>query len=94
MFWKTLKPLLSDKGINTTRISLINDNKMIAKDKSFKYLIYVFWNCSKHYEYNWKHFLTEVGNLEDPIKVSVNKFENHSSILSINENINLFHFQK
>ena len=42
VFWKTLKPLLSDKGINTTRIFLINDNKMIAKDKSFKYLIYVF----------------------------------------------------
>ena len=34
VFWKTLKPLLSDKGINTTRIYLINDNKMINKDKS------------------------------------------------------------
>ena len=42
VFWKTLKPLLSDKGMNTTRIFLINDNKMIAKDKSFKYLINVF----------------------------------------------------
>ena len=26
--WKTVKPLLSDKSINTTRIYLINGNKM------------------------------------------------------------------
>ena len=28
MSWKTVKPLLSDKSINTTRIYLINGNKM------------------------------------------------------------------
>ena len=32
MLWKTVKPLLSAKGINTTRISLINDKKMITED--------------------------------------------------------------
>ena len=31
MFWKTVKTLLSEKGINTI-ISLINDNKMIIED--------------------------------------------------------------
>ena len=44
-----------------------------------------------------KHLLTETDNLKDPVKISIKKFENHPSILSINENINvnnLFSFQK
>ena len=44
-----------------------------------------------------KHLLTETGNLEDQIKVSIKKFENSPSILSINENINVeqsFHFSE
>ena len=32
VLWKTVKPLLSDTGINTTRIFLINGNKMITED--------------------------------------------------------------
>ena len=44
-----------------------------------------------------KHLLTETGNLEDQIKISIKKFENLPSILSINENINVeqsFQFSK
>ena len=44
-----------------------------------------------------KHLLTETDNLKDPVKISIKKFEDHPSILSINENINvnnLFSFQK
>ena len=44
-----------------------------------------------------KHLLTGTGNLEDQIKVSIKKFENYPSILSINENINVeqsFHFSE
>ena len=51
VFWKTVKPLLSDKGINNTRISLINDNKMITKDTEvantsnyFKYFKLYWYN--------------------------------------------------
>ena len=36
-----------------------------------------------------KHLLTETGNLEDQIKISIKKFENHPSALSINANINV-----
>ena len=36
-----------------------------------------------------KHLLTEAGNLENPVEISIKKFENHPSILSINENINI-----
>ena len=34
-----------------------------------------------------KHRLIETDNLEDPIEISIKKFQNHSSIHSINENI-------
>ena len=34
-----------------------------------------------------KHLLTDTGNLEDSFQISIRKFENHHSILSINENI-------
>ena len=30
VFWKTVMPLLLDKGVSTIRISLINDKKMIT----------------------------------------------------------------
>ena len=33
--------------------------------------------------------MTETSNLEDPIEISIKKFENHPSILSINDNINV-----
>ena len=36
--------------------------------------------------------MTETGNLEDPIKISIKTFENHPSILSMNENINVEQF--
>ena len=36
-----------------------------------------------------KYFLTETGNLKEPIEVSIKKFENYPSILSINESINV-----
>ena len=33
--------------------------------------------------------MTETSNLEDPIEISIKKFENHPSILSTNDNINV-----
>ena len=43
MFWKTVKPLLSDKAISTTRISLINDNKMITEDREVANILNMFF---------------------------------------------------
>ena len=54
VFWKTVKPLLLDKGINTARISLINDNKMITEDTEVASILNMYFevNCSKLYWYN------------------------------------------
>ena len=31
-FWKTMKPFFSDKGVNTSKITLIEDNQIISAD--------------------------------------------------------------
>ena len=38
VFWQSMKPLLSNKGINTTRNSLINDKEMITKNTNLQIL--------------------------------------------------------
>ena len=38
VFWKSMKPLLSNKGTNTTRNSLINDKEMITKNTNLQIL--------------------------------------------------------
>ena len=35
-FWKTVKPLLSDKGANTTNISLVDRVKTLTEDKDLE----------------------------------------------------------
>ena len=36
-----------------------------------------------------KSLLTETDNLEDPVKIAINKFENYPSVLSIKRTINI-----
>ena len=62
LFLKTVKPLLSEKGVNTTKIYLVDGGK--TEDK-------------------------ETENLEDPFEIAIKKFENHPSIISIKETINI-----
>ena len=91
VFWKTVKPLLSGKGINTARIFLINDNKMITEDTEVANTLKMYFETAVKpigITEN-KHLLTETVNLEDPIEISIKNFENHLSIPSINENINI-----
>ena len=91
VFWKTVKPLLSAKGINTTRISLINDKKMITEDTENANTVKMYFQTAVNSigTTENKYLLTETGNLEDPIETFIKKFENHPSILSINKNINV-----
>ena len=91
VFCKTVKPLLSDKGINSTRISLLNDKKVTTEDTEVANAFNGYFETAVNYIgiTENKHFLTEIGNWEDPIKIPINKFENHPCILSINETINV-----
>ena len=32
-FWKTILPIVLDKGVNTTKISLVDEEKTVTQDK-------------------------------------------------------------
>ena len=72
VFWKTVKLLLLDKGINTAKISLINYNKMITEDTEVANTLNMYFEIvlnSIAITEN-KHLLTETDNLEDPMEKS------------------------
>ena len=78
MFWKTIKPLLLDKGINTARISWINDNKMITEDTEVANTLNIYFEAAVNpiVITENKHLLTETGDLEDTIKISIRNLKN------------------
>ena len=49
LFWKAIKPLLSEKCIQSSKISLVSNNKVISEDlelaKTFNNY-FGFWKCS------------------------------------------------
>ena len=67
--WKTVKPFRSDKCINTTRISLINDNKIIIEDTKVANTLNMYFETAVNSIYitENKYFSKQTGNLEDPI---------------------------
>ena len=86
MFWKIVKPLFSDKVVITPKITLcendeIHDNDaQVAEDFSnFFSAIVTELNIGNRYN----HFLSYHDN--DPIVNAIKKYENHTSILKINE---------
>ena len=78
MFWKTIKPLLLDKGINTARISWINDNKMITEDTKVANTLNMYFEAAVNpiVITENKHLLMETGDLEDTIKISIRNLKN------------------
>ena len=78
MFWKTIKPLLLDKGINTARISWINDNKMITEDTEVANTLNIYFEAAVNpiVITENKHLLMETGDLEDTIKISIRNLKN------------------
>ena len=86
MFWKIVKPLFSDKVVITPKITLcendeIHDNNaQVAEDfGNFFSTIVTELNIGNRYN----HFLSFHDN--DPIVNAIKKYENHPSILKINE---------
>ena len=99
LFRKTVKVLLSDKGVNTTNISLVNEGKIVTEDKEGeKNLNHYFSTAVNSLDIiENKSYLIETVKLEDPVERAIKKLENHSSVLSIKEIISineLFRFSK
>ena len=87
-FWKTVKPLFSDKISHKDTISLTEDGKTITEDLPIAEIFNNYFStvirslCDRN-------VLTEPGFAcsQNTVSTAINKFRNHPSILSINKNM-------
>ena len=87
-FWKTVKPLFSDKISHKDIISLTEDVKTITEDLPIAEIFNNYFSnvirslCDQNVP-------TEPGIIcsQNKVSTSINEFRNHPSILSINKNM-------
>ena len=87
-FWKTVKPLFSDKISHKDTISLTEDGKTITEDLP---IVEIFNNYFSNVIRSLcdRNIPTESGSAysQNTVSTAINKFRNQPSILSINKNI-------
>ena len=89
-FWKTIKPLFSDKHNISKKINLIEGDKIISDDDKVAEVMNDFFSNAvqklsiKGYETN---LISDIGN--DNILNIINRYNNHPSILNIKKRINV-----
>ena len=86
-FWKTVKPLFSNKGGCGDSIVLVSGDKIISDDIATAFNDF-FKNCVNSLNIVENRFLlTEFNGALNGVDECIKKFENHPSIMSINENV-------
>ena len=89
LFWKTMKPFLSDKCSYISKISLVHEGNVLSDDLELaKTFNNFFENAVDDLEI--KEYESDL-NLDiistDPIDSAIAKYQNHPSIIMINENV-------
>ena len=84
LFWKSVCPLFSEKSVNSSKISLF-ENKIIQNDQE---IANIFNNYFSTVVLNlnipqYKDSSVQVEQINDPILKIIEKFKNHPSIVSI-----------
>ena len=89
-FWRTVKPLLSDKSKSNEKITLVEDNKIISEDKDNAELLNSFFSNAvknlKISEFGDSNPLAE--NIPHPIFKAILKYKNHPTIIVIKKTRN------
>ena len=93
LFWKTIKPLMSDKGTSANKICIAENDKLLVKEEDVaNSLNNYFDKAIDNLEINENRLLlSDVSCLTDPIDITVQKFRNHPSILSIQQSVETVH---
>ena len=88
LFWKTIKPFLSDKNTQTSQITLVQGNNIISNEKDISESFSSFFqNTVSELNINIdENLLSSTDDLTDPIDIAIQKFKNHPSIRLIKEN--------
>ena len=88
-FWKTIKPLFSDKHNISKKITLIEGDKIISNDAEVAETMNVFFSNAVSM-LNIKGYPTDSSNSgPDKVLNAVNKFKDHPSILKIKERVHI-----
>ena len=97
-FWKTVKPLLSDKSVSREKINLTENEKMLTSEsETAETLNNFFSNIVKKLnipKFNSNNSVTE--NMNGPVFKAILKYKNHPSILAIQKysKNKTFHFEE
>lgn len=88
-FWHTMKPVFSDKGTRSSKITLIEGDRIIFEDTEVaKTLNTCFDNAVASLNINVpKECITDTTDTIDLIDKIILKYSNHPSIISIKNNI-------
>ena len=86
-FWKTVKPFLSDKSINSDKIHLNENGELInSKTKTAEVLNEFFSNIVKNLKIpEYENLNCNFQKVKDPVLKAILKYKNHPSIIAIKE---------
>ena len=87
-FWKTVKPLFSDKISHEDIICLTEDGKTITEDLQMAEIFKnYFSNVTRSFGDRNVPTKPGIANSQNTVSNAINKFRNHPSILSYNKNM-------
>ena len=86
-FWKTVKPFLTEKSINSDKIHLNKNGELInSKTKTAEVLNEFFSNIVKNLKIpEYENLNCNFQKVKDPVLKAILKYKNHSSIIAIKE---------
>ena len=86
-FWKTVKPFLSDKSINSDKIHLNENGELInSESKTAEVLNEFFSNIVKNLKIpEYENLNPNFEKVKDPVFKAILKYKNHPSIIAIKE---------
>ena len=91
LFWKTMKPFLSEKCTYASKISLVHNYNVISDDQELEDTFNNFFENAVDnlgiQEYQSDHNIDINSISDDPIDYAIAKYKNHLGIIMINENV-------
>ena len=97
-FWKTVKPLLSDKSVSREKINLTENEKMLTSESETAETLNNFFSnkCSNPNIPKFNSTNSASENIKDSVFKAISKYKNQPSILAIQKysRNNTFHFEE
>ena len=88
MFWKTVKPMISNKCVNRDSITLVKDGNFFLENLEITETFNVtFLNLVKEMDISLgQKLLTEADDIKYPVLRIIDRFKKHPSVVVIFEN--------